>query len=929
MRPVLRLSPFAGSQAGLLLALLAAGAAPALGQGAPAESPRPDRQPVAPPALAWTRGWMPLAATGIPQFLSAHPEWDGRGVLIGILDSGVDAGVAGLGSTSTGRPKILDLRDFSGEGTILLSVVTPSPRQDTVALAGHRLAGMRRVRGTAGGPWYAGFFRERALGQPPSSDVNDNGRDTDSLMVVVARASDGWILFADTDGDGSLANERPVRDYLQGRETFGWHRPGEPTPLTIAVNFSDRAPSASSAPSPPSVRLVFDTEAHGTHVAGIAAGRGIGGVIGFDGVAPGAQLLGLKISRNDFGGITTTGSVVMAMDYAIRFAASRKLPLVLNMSFGVGNEREGAARLDWLVDSILAAHPHVVFVTSAGNDGPGLSTLGFPGSARRAITVGGIQAAAFLPGPARAEPVLYFSSRGGELDKPDVVAPGTAYSTVPLWNRGDEFKSGTSMASPHVAGLAALLASAALDQRRSVAAEDLRRALRGSARPSPAQTAVDAGAGLPDVTAAWGILEGPAPAAEFDVDLPGRPGATAAFAIGNPDTSLTFRITRRRGDVPMNLAFSSDAPWLAAPGPIRFDRPTAAITVRQTSPAQPGTYTGTVRARAEGVAGTVFSLVSTVIVPLTREASPFRAAPRIPPGGQHRVTFAADSGRPFFLRVEAGGRSEQLIAALHQPGGQPILGDNGIPGGPDTLAAVYDVDGRDARAGFYEAVAVAPPDQPVTARFTVAHSPVGLRVAPVPPDSMAVTLRVLTDSATSGLLRFGMLGAERTFQVDAQGSRDVTVAVTVPSWAEELIADLELEPAQWPDFTDFGFAAVDQTGRILEKEPANYSRTRMSVALPSRPAGETVNLVLAPGFADPESRASWQARVTVRLHAAQPAVLAARGGDAFQLAPRATTQFHSWLGPTPWPLPPGFRPLFLFIVEGSGSTWTWQLPLTP
>ena len=141
------------------------------------------------------------------------------------------------------------------------------------------------------------------------------------------------------------------------------------------------------------------------------------------------------------------------------------MPLVLNMCFGVGNAREGAARLDHLIDSVLAANPEVIFVTSAGNDGPGMSTMGFPGSARRAITVGATEPGALsdamlLTGRAGPDLMIFFSSRGGELAKPDVVVPGIAYSTVPRWDTGEEIKAGTSMASPHVAGLVALLRSA-------------------------------------------------------------------------------------------------------------------------------------------------------------------------------------------------------------------------------------------------------------------------------------------------------------------------------------------------------------------------------------------------------------------------------------------------------------------------------------
>ena len=75
-------------------------------------------QPAVEPPVAFLLGLMPLRSTGVDVFRAAHPTYDGRGVIIAILDSGIDAGVAGLIGTSTGGPKILDLRDFSGEGRI-------------------------------------------------------------------------------------------------------------------------------------------------------------------------------------------------------------------------------------------------------------------------------------------------------------------------------------------------------------------------------------------------------------------------------------------------------------------------------------------------------------------------------------------------------------------------------------------------------------------------------------------------------------------------------------------------------------------------------------------------------------------------------------------------------------------------------------------
>lgn len=887
------------------------------------------REPAAPPALALARGWMPLASTGVPAFLAAHPSWDGRGVLIAILDSGVDPGVPGLDSSSAGGPKLLDLRDFSGEGRISLAPVVP--QGDVVDVAGRRLAGFGRVRATvAAGPWFGGVLRERSLGEPPASDLNDNGLDSDSLAIVVGRASDGWVLFADTDGDGSLANERAVHDYLVARETFGWHRAGAAPPLTIAANLTSPFP-----PSPPSLALVFDTDAHGTHVAGIAAGHRIGGVPGLDGVAPGAQLLGLKIARNDFGGVTTTGSVLAALDYAVRFAAARRLPLVVNMSFGVGNEREGAARLDALLDSVLLAHPDVAFVTSAGNDGPGLSTMGFPGSMHRGITVGATQPAVFFVPALRApraaiDPLLFFSSRGGELAKPDLVAPGTAYSTVPRWNLGDEFKSGTSMASPQVAALAALLLSAALAEHRTVTAEDLRRALRGSARTVPGQGILDAGSGVPDVAAAWRILQGPSPAAEFDVDVPDQPGASAAFAVGVADSLVRFRLRRFRGSGPLDVTLTSDVPWLKPPATLRLDAAEQLITLVQHPPLTgPGSYTGTVRAVAPGVDGPLFHLVSTVVVPDATAVVPVRASARLAPGTERRVLFAADSGRPFRVRMATTLSADHLIAALHQPGGAPILGDNGIPGGADSAAAIYDVDGRDARAGLYQAVAVAPPERPATALVTIDHSPVALHLTVARADSLTMTVSALADSALAGRFRSGVLGGERQVAIGGVGGADVRVPLLLPGWARHLVVDLELDPAQWPRFTDFGLSALDGVGRILGKGPANYAHARLSANLPVRTAEDSAAIVLAPGFAQPGSVERWSGRLTIRLQADRPVGLETREGDEFLLAGKQSASFHAGFGELPWPLPGGFRPLVIFLAESGGITWTWELPIEP
>ena len=403
--------------------------------------------------------------------------------------------------------------------------------------------------------------------------------------------------------------------------------------------------------------------------------------------------------------------MMRAVDYAIRFAETRRLPLILNMSFGVGNEVEGRARIDLLIDSLLATRPGLVFTIAAGNDGPGLSTVGFPGSTNRAISVGATLPGTFLvpdrSGARREDQLAYFSSRGGELAKPEIVTPGVAYSTVPRWNTGQEIAQGTSMAAPHAAGLAALLVSAAHQEKRPVEARSIKQALMVTASPLAAATFVDEGTGLPDVERAYRWLTGDRRVPEISVRAVGdHPDATAAFhevvAGGRTPTVQQFQLLRAESAPEACTVSEAIRRGSALLPRVTLKGAKTSVDLRYDLSAlkPPGAYVGVVTGWGEdSLAGPAFRLVNTIVMPARAKAqmAELRTGVQVESGASLRTFFQADSARPFEVRVTSGPR-EKGLAFLHEPDGMPYRDESARPlGGPE--GAVYRVDARDVVAG--------------------------------------------------------------------------------------------------------------------------------------------------------------------------------------------------------------------------------------
>jgi serine protease AprX len=201
----------------------------------------------------------------------------------------------------------------------------------------------------------------------------------------------------------------------------------------------------------------YDDNGHGTHVASIAAGRRGDGSPRSDatlGVAPGAALVALKALRAN--GAGRSSDIAAALQFCIDEREQLGIRVV-NMSLGSDGSSNGRDFSSRMVDRAVLAG--LVVVVAAGNAGPGPRTIGSPAAAAEAITVGS------MADPNRGGWALSpFSSRGPTADgrvKPDLCAPGEAILAARVGTvTGYRRHSGTSMATPFVAGVAALMLAA-------------------------------------------------------------------------------------------------------------------------------------------------------------------------------------------------------------------------------------------------------------------------------------------------------------------------------------------------------------------------------------------------------------------------------------------------------------------------------------
>ncbi|MGI5289118.1 S8 family serine peptidase [Nonomuraea polychroma] len=329
-----------------------------------------------------------------------------------------------------------------------------------------------------------------------------------------------------------------------------------------------------------------DLHGHGTHVSSTIAGSGAASGGRHKGVAPGARLLIGKVC--DQSGYCPDSGIIEGMTWAAENGAR-----VANLSLG-GPDVPGTDPLEQAVDNLTEKYG-TLFVIAAGNDGP--QHLGSPSSADSALSVG----ASYRD----ADTVADFSSTGprpGDAAvKPDLIAPGVgivaarAAAGQPVEDSYTAM-SGTSMATPHVAGAAAIVAGLHPDWK----ADRIKAALMASTAPGEELGAYVQGSGRVDVSRAvtQQVTAEPVSLSMGDVELPDNEPKQRTLTYrndGDAAVRLELDVTAKNGHGEPATVFALGATTVEVPA-----HGTAQVTVTA-RPGATGIYSGTVVAKGGDV----------------------------------------------------------------------------------------------------------------------------------------------------------------------------------------------------------------------------------------------------------------------------------------------------------------------------------------
>ena len=621
--------------------------------------PDADATDAAPPTplTPQQNAYMPTKDIGAPQFVAANPTFDGRGITIGIVDTGVDLHHPALQTTSTGERKITDwvtgthpVDDNDPTWVTMSTTVTVTAGTFTVGSGATAVTYTNAPDGT----FQYGVFSEASIGGTGSeynvacgADLDRDGVCNERFAVLWTRGDATWAhdtVWVDSNGDRSFADATPMRAYNKDFDIgyFGTDNPA--TAVREAVPFVVEVAAAYDK-----VSLGIVSGAHGSHVAGIAAGNNIFGGDA-DGAAPGAKIKSLRAC------MFVSGCTAHALfEGMIRIVKEMKVDVV-NMSIGgLPSLNDGNNPRAILYNTLIDKYGVQLFI-SAGNSGPGGNTVGDPSVATKVMSIGAhwtkesVEANYGTIVPA-AEALHDFSSRGPREDgglKPQVVAPGNAVSPIPTWQNGSCLTTpncgpgygmfnGTSMASPQAAGAGALLLSAAVQSDVGHNPAQLRKALNSSARFIPGYGAYEQGHGLIRVGEAWDLLKGNLKTEEISSSITTNSLLSPFLATPNTGTgfydrenvftgqSITRMYTFRRADGGQgtyDVRWIGDTAAFSSPSQISVTKQgSATLAVTFNAQATPGAYSALLVLDDPKTAGIEYSTLNTVFVGTKLDAS--------------------------------------------------------------------------------------------------------------------------------------------------------------------------------------------------------------------------------------------------------------------------------------------------------------------
>lgn len=174
--------------------------------------------------------------------------------------------------------------------------------------------------------YFIGAFPEKQLinSGSGSADLNGNGSTEDVYYLLAYQTQDDyWVVYFDLNSNKNLSDDKPLRTYKENYDAFTIENQ-KGLPLYNGAKYFPRRKKFHC-----SLMMVLIS----THCCGIAAGYNIGGST-LNGVAPGANVIGLKIGHNNFpGGATVTESMKKAYLYADKISKERKEPCIVKDEF--------------------------------------------------------------------------------------------------------------------------------------------------------------------------------------------------------------------------------------------------------------------------------------------------------------------------------------------------------------------------------------------------------------------------------------------------------------------------------------------------------------------------------------------------------------------------------------------------------------------